>query len=179
MSELELPAGATALERRGRGRWGSAAGPARAPGELLMHPVVLSSFALLAFNDHVLKVHHPGLLSGKLSDVAFMIAAPLWLYVGGAWLAGGRLDGRGRRAWLWGCVLGVGLLFSAMQLSAWGDAFYERLLGQLQWPLRALAAWLAGGSPGPVRAVVATPDASDLLCLPLLLGALWLGRRYT
>jgi hypothetical protein len=151
------------------------------PGELLLHPLVLSSFALLAFNDHLLKVHHPGLLSGKLSDVAFMIAAPLWLYVGGAWLADrlarGRFAERARHPWLLCCVIGIGVLFSAMQLSAWGDALYRHGLGLLQWPLRALVSSLAGDGAVALRPVQATPDPSDLLCLPLLGIAYALGRR--
>ena len=155
----------------------SAATPVR-PADLLLHPVLLASFALLAFNDHVLKVHHPGLLSGKLSDVAFMIAAPLWLYVGGLWLMGARGDRPGlRRRWLCVCVCGTGALFVAMQLTAWGDAAYRHGLGLLQWPWHALRSLAADGMLPALRPVHATPDATDLLCLPLLLLAQALGRR--
>jgi hypothetical protein len=40
---------------------------------LLSHPVFTGSVALLAINDHVLKARWPGLITGKLSDIAGVI----------------------------------------------------------------------------------------------------------
>lgn len=40
---------------------------------LLTHPVFTGSVALLAVNDHVLKARWPGLVTGKLSDIAGVI----------------------------------------------------------------------------------------------------------
>jgi hypothetical protein len=40
---------------------------------LLTHPVFTGSVALLAVNDHVLKARWPGLITGKLSDIAGVI----------------------------------------------------------------------------------------------------------
>mgnify|MGYP000618363709 CR=1 FL=1 len=54
----------------------------------LIHPVSLLALALLVVNDHYLKEAYPSFLSGKLSDVAFMILAPLWLLVGARWALG-------------------------------------------------------------------------------------------
>jgi hypothetical protein len=56
---------------------------------LLSHPVFTGSVALLAVNDHVLKARWPGLITGKLSDVAgvIMIAIALTAITGRAALS--------------------------------------------------------------------------------------------
>lgn len=86
----------------------------RAPGALrgeraLLHPLWLVALALLAFNDHVLKVaaHRPA-VSGKLSDFAGLVVAPVVL------IALARVGTR--RAALW-CHVAIGLVFAAIQLS--------------------------------------------------------------
>ena len=43
----------------------------------LVHPVALVALAAWIANDHFLKRLHPGLVSGKLSDVACLIVVPL------------------------------------------------------------------------------------------------------
>jgi hypothetical protein len=40
---------------------------------LLTHPVFTGSVALLAVNDHILKARWPGLITGKLSDIAGVV----------------------------------------------------------------------------------------------------------
>lgn len=58
----------------------------------LSHPLFWGALALLLLNDHVLKAAHPGpWLTGKLSDVAWLVVAPVVL---GAGLAALRLPGR-------------------------------------------------------------------------------------
>ncbi|HEX4514247.1 MAG TPA: hypothetical protein VH054_11945 [Polyangiaceae bacterium] len=47
----------------------------------MLHPLTLVSLALLVMNDHFLKWAHPSWLTGKLSDVAGMILAPIVLSV--------------------------------------------------------------------------------------------------
>jgi hypothetical protein len=42
----------------------------------LVHPVTVVATALLVVNDHLLKAAYPGLLTGKLSDVAGLVMAP-------------------------------------------------------------------------------------------------------
>jgi hypothetical protein len=44
---------------------------------LLTHPVFTGSVALLAVNDHVLKARWPGLITGKLSDIAGVVMIAL------------------------------------------------------------------------------------------------------
>ena len=50
---------------------------ARAPGALLLHPVNLIAMLVLGLNDHWLKAAWPGLVTGKLSDVAGLVVLPL------------------------------------------------------------------------------------------------------
>ena len=40
------------------------------------HPLTVGATAVLLLNDHVLKPAWPGLVTGKLSDVAGLVAAP-------------------------------------------------------------------------------------------------------
>lgn len=70
----------------------------------MLHPLTLISLALLVLNDHFLKWAHPGwipnYMSGKLSDVAGMILAPIVLSVAT----------RHRAPWL--CALAVAIVFA-------------------------------------------------------------------
>lgn len=152
----------------------------------LLHPLALVALVLLVVNDHFLKTNHPSWLTGKLSDVAFMILAPLWLGAGGAYLTAPLV-----RSWrrseqsvapqyapllLLLAILCVGAFFTSMQLSAWGDLTYRVTLGALQWPARAVAQWIEDESLPALTQVVHTPDPTDLLCLPFLWVAWKLGR---
>ena len=47
----------------------------------LGHPLSVAALVLLALNDHVLKQAWPGFVTGKLSDVAGLVVAPLVLAV--------------------------------------------------------------------------------------------------
>ena len=47
----------------------------------LAHPLAVGSLVLLALNDHVLKQAWPGWVTGKLSDLAGLVVAPLVLAV--------------------------------------------------------------------------------------------------
>lgn len=150
----------------------------------LLHPVVIGSVVLLVLNDHWLKIHHTSWATGKLSDVAFLVLMPLWLAVGAATLIEGsrlregascRLSPSAQR-WILGWMIGgVGILFTAMQLTEAGDSFYRTTLGALQWPARALLELAHGRELPPLTLVDATPDPSDLICLPFLALAWWIG----
>ena len=48
-------------------------------GSVLLHPIALASLVTLVVNDHVLKQRWPGWVTGKLSDFAGMVLAPLVL----------------------------------------------------------------------------------------------------
>ena len=47
----------------------------------LAHPGFVLALVVLVLNDHVLKQAYPGMLTGKLSDVAGLVVAPLLLAV--------------------------------------------------------------------------------------------------
>lgn len=49
------------------------------PPSVLVHPLPIGALALLVINDHLLKAAWPGLVTGKLSDFAGLIVAPLLL----------------------------------------------------------------------------------------------------
>jgi hypothetical protein len=149
----------------------------------LVHPLALGSWSVLLLNDHWLKHAHPGWLSGKLSDVAFMVLAPLWLQA--AWLLlrswgrHGEQPGAcslARHRWSLGaCMALVGTALVLMETTRWGDAAYRHGLGGLQYPFRWVWAALRGDALPRILPVSATRDLTDLLCLPALAGAWWVG----
>jgi hypothetical protein len=147
------------------------------PGDGLLHPIVLVSLGLLIANDQVLKGLWPGPVTGKLSDIAGLIVAPIALLA--AWEIGshavGRPWGPSRTAVLSAIVL-AGLAFAAIQVWEPASEAFRVGLGVLQWPFRALGAWAAGGTIGAPVPVAAVADAEDLLALPALAAAWWAGR---
>jgi hypothetical protein len=148
------------------------------PGDGLLHPVALAALATLLVNDQLLKRLWPGLLTGKLSDVAGLIVAPLALQA--AWevarWAFGRWQGPTRRS-LVAAIVAVGLGFAAVQVWPPASEAYRVSLGVLQWPLRVAVAIVSGGSVPAPAPVVATADAEDLVALPALAVTWWMGRR--
>lgn len=118
------------------------------PARGLLHPVWLASLFVLALNDHLLKGSGllPGVITGKLSDVAGLVVAPL--------LLAALLRVRSLRAWV-ACHVAVGAVFSAIQLSAPAADGWSALMGLLGFP------W------------VITRDPTDLLTLPALVASLW------
>lgn len=126
--------------------------------------MTLASVAVLAVNDHLLKGALPGWLTGKLSDVAGLIFAPLLLttlldgLLFAATRLGVRIDPSLDQRKLLGAIAVVGLGFSAIEL----------------WPPATdayLAALSAIGLPS-----AATADPTDLLALPALALAFAIGR---
>jgi hypothetical protein len=119
--------------------------------------------AVLVVNDWVLKRTSPGALTGKLSDLAGLAAAPVVLtaLVGLALMLarrlGARVDPYLTHARLVAATLATGAGFAAIKLSA-----------------RA-AGWLTGAL-GVVRPAAVAPDRTDLWCLPMLAVAYWIGR---
>ena len=47
--------------------------------QLLLNPIFLACLLILALNDHFLKAHYPGWVTGKLSDFAGLLIFPLFL----------------------------------------------------------------------------------------------------
>ena len=112
----------------------------------LAHPLAIAALVLLALNDHVLKQAWPGFVTGKLSDVAGLVVAPLVLAVPLAVLGVRRPDVV--------AVLSTGAGFVAVKTTEAGAAL-------------ASDTWTAvAGTSYVLR------DPGDLLALPALLVAL-------
>jgi hypothetical protein len=148
------------------------------PGDGLLHPLALAAVALLILNDQILKSTWPGPVTGKLSDVAGLIVAPLALQAASevGLAVASRWKGPSWRVLLASIAI-VGLAFTSIQLWPPAVELYKSGLGAAQWPFRAIAALLTGQSMPAVMPVAATPDAADLLALPALGLAWWVGRR--
>lgn len=118
------------------------------PARGLLHPAWLASLVVLALNDHLLKGSGllPGVLTGKLSDFAGLVVAPL--------LLAALLRVQSVRGWV-ACHVAVGAVFSAIQLSAVAADGWSALMGVCGFP------W------------VITRDPTDLLTLPALAASRW------
>lgn len=122
---------------------GDRRGKAAAALRALASPVSVVSLVVLVLNDHVLKQAWPGLVTGKLSDFAGLVVAPLALAVPLALL--------GVRRPVTAAVLATGLGFAVVKTTGVGAE-------------TASALWSAVGWPSYLRR-----DPTDLLALPALL----------
>ncbi len=115
-----------------------------APARALLTPTWVAALALLVANDHWLKGSGlvPGALTGKLSDFAGMIVAPV--------LLASLLRVRSRRA-LALCHVAVAAVFAGIQLSPAFASQWSALMGLV-------------GHPWAI-----TCDPTDLIALPFLL----------
>lgn len=125
-----------------------------------MHPVALLGLAVMIVNDWVLKPRFgPSAITGKLSDLGGLLAAPLFLTAAiGLVLRLFRAKDpylTHRRLVL--SIAATGVVFAAIKLSA-----------------HAAAAFVAVISV--VRPAEVYLDRTDLLCLPILGIAYWIGR---
>jgi hypothetical protein len=136
----------------------------------LLHPVSLAAIVLLVVNDHVFKAAWPGVLTGKLSDVAGLAFFPLLL----AAVAQQVRPALRLRPTVAVCAGLTALVFASIQVWPLAGDAYRVGLGALQWPFRALWSALAGHGLPRLAPVALTPDASDLLTLPAVLLAVWL-----
>jgi len=138
----------------------------------LLRPVALLAIALLVINDHVLKTRAPGLVTGKLSDLAGLSFFPLLLAA-----AAEQVGLRGDRAAVLAATIATGLAFSAVKLWAPAGELYRVGFAALQWPFRAVAAAITDTAlPALGRAQLAQ-DPTDLLVLPALLVPIALAKR--
>ncbi len=135
-------------------------------GDGLLHPVVLAAIGLLVINDHFLKAAWPGLVTGKLSDLAGLLFFPLLLQA--LWEVGLTVIGRPHapsRLVLVVSIVVTAVVFSVVQLVPLAADAYSQLLGQAQWVVASLLG-RAGSEPVPVQV---TADPTDLIALPVLL----------
>lgn len=127
------------------------------PGSGLLHPLVLTAIVALALNDHWAKAKWPGVVTGKLSDVAGLLFFPLFLQAGWELLSSLRrpVTPSFRVARI--TTLLSALVFCAVKTFEPASLVYEWGLGLLRFPLEG--AW---------RPVTLTRDETDLLALPVL-----------
>ncbi|MEH0931919.1 hypothetical protein [Micromonospora sp. CPCC 205558] len=117
----------------------------------LCHPGTLSALILLLVNDHVLKAAFPGVLTGKLSDVAGLVLAPPLVAVLLTLLVP-RLPARAAALV---ALIAVGAGFAVVKSSGYAAEL-------------ASSAWTVLAGPSLVRA-----DWTDLFTLPALGLAWW------
>lgn len=144
------------------------------PADALLHPVALAAIGVLLLNDHVLKDAAPGLITGKLSDVAGLAFFPLVLL--GAWevarSAVGRWSGPSGRA----LALSVGvtaIAFGLVKTTELVAGAFSTTLAAAQW---AIGLALAGGqASSEIVPALVVRDPTDLVALPAVLIAGWVG----
>jgi hypothetical protein len=144
-------------------------GPGRRalPAGELLAPIPLAALVLLAVNDHLLKGSGalPGWMTGKLSDLAGLLFFPLLctalldLALLVAARLGAPVDFTLRRWKLAAACAGSAALFTAIKLSPAAAGALERLLAAAGIPSRIVS------------------DPTDLLALPMVALAYYLGRR--
>jgi hypothetical protein len=136
----------------------------------LCQPLYLACVLLLVFNDHLLKRHWPGGVSGKLSDFAGLCFFPV-LVVSLLELA--RLlppSPRARAFGLGGFGALSALAFALVETWAPATTAFRWAWGGLRW----LPSALVQGHALPLRLAGQTPDAGDLWALPCAFaGFLW------
>ena len=145
-------------------------------GDALLHPVVLVALGLLLLNDHLLKATWPGPLTGKVSDVAGLAFAPILLV--SAWELGGSIVGRWHRPTIRALLVAVVLTaigFALVKAVPSAAAVFGWSLGVGQWLLAFPGRALLGQPMPPVVQAAVVVDPTDLVALPGLALALWVG----
>lgn len=143
------------------------------PGECLVGAWPALAAAALAFNVYYLRIRSPGVVSGKLSDLAINFLVPLVLVAAMEWggatvaaLTGRRFRPLGTRAQVTACVLSAAY-FALLQVLPSFIQVHGSLLGALDLPF--------GGERSFTRNL---PDAADLLTLvTTVLAAVYLATR--
>lgn len=129
--------------------------------EALLHPIVLVALAVWLVNDHYLKAAYHNTATGKLSDIACLVVAPLVPLAIVEVVRGGPVDPR------WHLVaLGfIAFVMVSIRLFDWAAWTYRHGLGLLQWPFQR-GVW-TGDWPS-IQPVSLTMDPTDILTLPAL-----------
>jgi hypothetical protein len=136
------------------------------PGLALLHPLPAVAAAALAFNILYLRKAHPGIVSGKLSDLAINVLLPIFLVAAAEWLlalarlAGARVDPRlGPRGVLLACLVSAAYF---TLLKAWPPftSVHRALLGGLDVPFGGGRSFRNLADPTDLVTLAATPLAA-------------------
>ena len=147
------------------------------PADALLHPLVLLAIAALIVNDHVGKGLYPGLVTGKLSDVAGLAFFPLVLVgavevaraVVGRWTGPSVLELRL-------AIVATALSFAAVKTVPAAAFAFGWCTGAAGWAIAVAAS--VGGGPAPTMIVgLVRVDPTDLVALPALALPWLVGRR--
>jgi hypothetical protein len=144
------------------------------PADALLHPLALAAIGVLLLNDHVLKDAAPGLVTGKLSDVAGLAFFPLVLL--GAWEVAQTAVGRWNRPSVRALALSVvvtAIAFGLVKTTELVAGAFATTLGAAQWAIRLALA--AGHGASEMVPTLVVRDPTDLLALPAVLIAAWIG----
>ena len=142
-------------------------------GRAMLHPGCLLALGVWWLNDDVLKARYHNWLTGKLSDLACMVVFPVLVLCviqlaqslrGVCWLPS--------RAQVLVTVVGVGLVFAGINLSATVGSAYQAVFARVLQPFLFVFHGIDG-----LPAIGHTRDPTDLLALPGLLFAYWLAPR--
>lgn len=126
--------------------------------------MVVALVALIV-NDHWLKAAYPSWLTGKISDIAGLIVAPVLLVSVvelAAWSAGRKANLRLRMAFAAGLV---GVVFTSIQLVPTVTGFYAEFAGHSAGLVAAIVPFVSS-SGGPAGV---TADPTDLVALVALI----------
>ncbi len=135
----------------------------RSPGSLVVHPLPVAAIALLVLNDRVLKERWPGLVTGKLSDLAALFVLPVLAVSVVELLAhAGRRPYRASASVVLGVCLLTAVGFTLTKTVPAVSWCYGVAIGLARWPI-------VGGFH---RVLVAT-DPTDLIALTSVVGAAW------
>ncbi len=150
----------------------------RRTGDFLLSPVFLTALVVLLLNDFVIKRYFPGVVSGKLSDLAGPIVASLLVVAMAEAVLKLSKPASWARVWWFALASSVVVLtLGAIKLSDVGASVYSTLN---EWLLARLAdAGTLVGWNGPDPRVAIVPDAMDaviaLAAIPLVA---WVGLRW-
>jgi hypothetical protein len=136
-------------------------------GERLLRPLIIASVCVLVVNDHWLKAAYPGVVTGKLSDIAGLVFFPSFLQALWEMLCAGRGKAfEHSRRLLYGCsVLSVaGFVF--VKLFPVGGSLYSVVLGAIHGVPKAIIDLAHLHLPELPRARL-VQDPGDLLALPV------------
>lgn len=134
---------------------------------IVRSPWFIGAVALLVLNDHVLKAAYPGVITGKLSDIAGMAFFPMLLTA--IWSA---IDANQPpiRVALAISAIATSAVFVSIKTLPTAGLLYQWGLGALQWPWRALAGCFGANPHLPsIAPVQLVQDATDLFALPFVL----------
>ncbi|MBX3225036.1 MAG: hypothetical protein KF795_31250 [Labilithrix sp.] len=143
----------------------------------MTRPLAIVAVLVLFVNDHVLKQAWPGLVTGKLSDIAGMIFFPLLLHtLAWTFVPRARRDARLFDRMLVAICVATAIAFALTKTLPIANDAYRVTWGAMLWPLRALRAIFRGAAlPGFAR-VVLVRDPTDLVAVPFVALA-WLTGR--